>query len=642
MTGMPKKFSYEDIADRNLVPDLMRNGDDNGWYEITLVDDVVSLPAREAIMNLLIWRIHIMLDMDITADQVFDIPNFTGDTLSDIHTKIYDIACEKYHVDQELALSALWFNVNDVYNFTIRWCDKYLSSTSLMKHIRIWNHPEVQKIIDIPFKPELGTKAAEDLLARKSKLFLDLVKTPGRLEYNPLLPLLRAGAVKENQVVALFIALCARSDIDNKMQRHIIETGILEGIQSEKDFATEALSAKKAGFFNRVVITDSQYFGRRLRLLMTIFHTFYEGTCGSDVPMPITHVIREGTGKNYIDKVVVVDDEYIPITKDNYTEFEGETHQLTSVHGCAFKDGFCEACMTRRKAKPFRFFPKNIKIGIFAATKLVSVISQSILSSKHFNSTATEIFHLNDKAQKFMWVGKRNIRLVDKITERMDDLVLRLTADQVDYLGDLLEEDELPRAEMFSEIRNLGFVRGDKVIPVTLVKKTEKVVPFLSRVFLRYIKEHYEDARTDNKFIYIPMKDFDPNHPILSFNLMNNDMHTFSGKVESFFAKDISRCKTVEDAMQKLCDLLYSKISVNFHYLEIIVRAFMQTGPDDYNVPHITSGDERVMFGRLGTLIPERSISANLGYERHKQHLSKASTYVHPKMPGIYDLAFGF
>jgi hypothetical protein len=448
------EFTIAEASAEGFVESIMDSGADVGHSSIMLSDgSIIKLPTRMLLMNVLIWKPYIKLGLPITKEQVLDITAITSGTFSDIASKQYADILEATDVPYMDIITYFWEAINDVYGFVLEYMGPYQRSMSAFSLSKVQCHPEIKKLTRVKLDPKLGTKVAEIKIKQLSDALIKLIGTRGVIEDNVLIDFMETESLKKNQIPQQMLAYGCRSDIDDRMMRHIINASAMSGLQNAHDYAIESLSAKKSSYFNKVVIRNTQYFARVLRLNNLSLSKMYVGHCGSDLTIPITIPAKDV--RQYLDKVCFLDGKKYHITNDNLDFFKDKRVALVSPLGCRHPDGVCEYCAGRGTAHPWAYMPE-VHLGLFSATKVGRAVSQMVLSAKHLIKTTSLTLVLPECAKKWLTTSGNDIFFKEEVGGRMDKLSLRVPTSALGYLSDL--EHGVSLAESFSDVEFIDFI----------------------------------------------------------------------------------------------------------------------------------------------------------------------------------------
>ena len=635
------KIKIQDIPKLNLLDyttSIIREGKDKGYVSITWEDGKKGkMPTRMFLIHCLLWRPYFHFNLPVTQEYVYDIPAIKSGTWARIQSIQYrELLVKLPDVPSMDIVNQFWEVINDVYQFIYSNLGAYQKSLSMLSLARVHEDPKVKAIISRYMDPSQGTKVAEMKLAQMYKEFEELIGTRGALEYNPLIDFMETGSLKANQIPQMMIAYGPRSDIDDSMMSHVINESAMSGLKSPHDFACESLAAKKAAYFNKVVIRKTQYFARRLRLNASVIRHMYPGNCGSDVTIPIT--IPKKHSSQFINKSVYYEGKKVYLTDENHKDFADKRVNMISPLGCRYTDGICEHCAGRGD-RPWAYLPPNIHIGLFSATKVGKSVSQMVLSAKHLIKTNTLVYTLNEMAAKHFKVDGTNIRFKEQYAKARN-LSIRVKDESIGHISDL--EHGVLQADSFSEIEEFDLVDGQGNI-VNLNMRNDKFIPFLSANLLKHMGKNLSKIEHDDDYYIIPLKGFDMTRPIMEYIVINDDMISFSSAVDKMMTTKIGDYTSLSNVLHDLTSLLYSKSRINVFFVEVLLKTFLRNPDNKTGIPVVTDVDS-VLMGKMKENIKAGSVSMKLGHERlgESGYFGDVATSMEPKDKGLYKDFFGF
>lgn len=609
-----------------------KNSTLSGDCDVVFEDkSVVTMPIRLAMLNGMFWQIYQKFNVPVKPENIFWIETFIDETPIDCGTKIYrDFVLNKKIPNMDV-LGAFWVVMNKLLKFIHRSCREYQVSLDALALDRMCMQPPMAEVCTRTIDEKLGTHAAEQIHTKITDDLHKILQIPGKIRFNPLAPFVKTKILKRNQLPQMFCAYGPRSDIDDSMFKHVINSNAFSGLEDIQDFATEHTSAKKAQYFNNAVIRKAQYFARRMRLGASKTPYFYPGSCGSTVTIPF--VIKPKYKKNFIgkyikvtpeefkkydtEKVHVFNDCSIALTKENIDAFVGREIQMWSPFGCRYTDGVCEHCAGYMSQKATAFVPPGIQAGVYSATRLASVVTQKILSAKHLIKTSSKEFILDQIALK--WFSKNSDALlwqVGAIKTLKNSYVRVDVQDLVGTISDL-QHSPLPSGEAWSTIDRIQIIgpNGNVIDDVGLTDWSTH--PYFSNYAMSYMRDHYKDLRIRAEYLDIPMKDWDFHKPMLKFTVVNDDMVTYVTGVDKHMCSKICDYHSIQKCLEDLSELIYNKAEINIFWIEMMARAFLITkSGSDHSIPVITDPNQFVEFDKMSSMISESALSTKLSFER--------------------------
>ena len=634
-----------DFTETNLVglaDRLMSEGRDHGWAVIAFggSNHAVKVPTRQLILNLIFWEPNIMLGLIPEQEDWESFESITVDSIKSIQTRLYKKAISRCPDVPHMRIVLLYtYNIDRISNFTQMNIPNYMPTIDALGLSRLFQHTEIKKILDKKFDDKFGTQVAETQLKMANKQFQMLLRQDDSPD-NCLLPYMRAGTLKSNQIPQFAIAYGARADINDVMMKHVIGRSSFHGLETPADFAIESLSGKKSTYYSRTGIRDSQYFARKLRLVCSTIRKIYPGSCGS--PGWIPYTIPSRLADQYVNRVVVTDDDKrVVLTERNIKDFVDKPVRLASPFACRHTDGFCEHCAGYGDDQLIKYMPLDSHIGLIAAAKLAEILSQRILSTKHLLTTVTILYILLEKAAKYFIKVDDYLYWKQELQKVMSDLCIRFPENALSAPLSDLNLNSLPVAESYSRIPYMEILKDGEIID-TIDLVSEAIVPYLSEQTLAWMHDIYRSITVDeDDMISVPLAKFNVNNPFMKFTVMNDDQVSYLQRVEHFLENQIAGYTSVPACVSQFCSIVYQKkTGVNSFFLEIILRAHLISDENAYGIP-IVEDPEHVHFGNLADVISYSTVTAKLAYEYVKRYITTTDTPLVYRNAGLFAPYFG-
>jgi len=591
---------------------------------------LVTMPVRLAIINGMYWSVYRTMGVQVTEDSVLWIETFTDETPVECGTKIYRDFVLKRRLPYLNVLGAIWISINKIFRYVHRKCKAYQSTLDALRLDRLCMQEPMKEVCSREIDDKLGSLAAEEWHKQMTDDMYKVLLTPGTLAYNPLIPFLRTKLLKRNQMPQMFGAYGTRADINDEMKKHVITANAFTGLRDVFDFCIEYLSAKKAQYFNNSIIRESQYFARRLRLSASRIIRLYPGSCGNTITLPIKipkkfkhnfigkwiKVTPEEFAKYDDEKVHMFDDCSIALTKNNIDYFVGKTVQMWSPFFCRHVDGVCEHCAGFMDQHASAFIPPDIQLGVYAATKLASSVTQKVLSAKHLIKTKSKEYVLGPDAVKYFSKNGDVLLWQAASIRQLQKCYVRVSTGEFGPISDL-QHKSLPPGEGWSKLSMVQIVdeAGNVLDDVILTDQT--TYPYFSNHAMSYLKNSYKELKIKTTHIDIPLAKFDFHKPLLKFTAVNDDMVTYVHNVDTFLCSKICDYHSLTSCIDEFSALVYSKSDISIFYIELMLRAFLITeGGVDHLIPVLKDPNQLVEFDRMSAAISESSITTKLSFER--------------------------
>ena len=618
--------------------------------ELVMADALIQAQSQIVIPNVILWEVLMKYGIHPAKRHFLDYKSITTDSIASIHSRYYlEVLLARPDVDYMDVVETIFWNINHLYNYIIRYYNAYMPTIDALGLARIVNHPFVKALIDDRVDSSNGTRAAELRIKAQAKQLEAFLAKPADPEDNCLYLYMLSNTLKSNQIPQMLLKYGPRSDVDGRMCHHVINESSFSGLKGPADLAVESLSARKSMHLNRSGVRDSQYAARRARLAVSELGKLYPGSCGSNVTVPI--LIKPKYAKNMLERTIVVDGKDIMLTEANIDQYIGKTVNLRSVFGCKHTDGFCERCAGYRYYREdvglIKFVPPGIHIGLLCTSHLMSRCAQKLLSNKHLISTDSKVYTLPPLTAKYMTNDNdANVFWDPSFSKKLHNCQIRIPADSMGQLSDLTL-DVAPIPETFSKISYLDIMKGDTVID-TLYFEADGFTPFLSEATLEYIRANFDSIELKDNGYIVDMKSFDIKQPFLSYIVMNDDMMACITRIINFLGTSVSSYTSVSRCLSDFADIVFHKTEINLFYLEVILRDLNITAPDNYDIPVLADVEnsfdgsiEHTHFAKLDEMVSSSTISMKLAHEKMVDFLTNPTTFLHSRKPGLFKDFFG-
>ena len=565
-------FQINQILQNEFVENMIRDKQDTGHCKLVFENkDTITMGTRIMLLHALLWKPYHVYNITPSKDDIYNLDKITGSTLSDIQSIIYDKLLkgnpDVYYID---IVFILFDMVGEFVTFVSRYARAYAATLDMVGLCKMRQNPEIVKIINTKLDSKQGTAVAEAMFKMLSDEFSALISEKGRISNNVLYDFAITNTLSKNQLPQLFIAYCARSDIDDIMMKHIINESSISGLKSIADFGVESLSVKKSSHSSKKTIKQSQYFARKLKLASTPLKHIYTGSCGNTRTLPI--VLHKKYKNHFLNKVIYDNKVRVELTEHNIDKYLDTTIHMMSPLLCYHTDGLCETCAGIGSDDFSKYNPPDIHIGIYAASMVASAVSQMILSAKHLIRTSSLVLLLPDNATRYMANIQEHIKLTIS-KEDSEQLHIRMPIKDMGPLADLKHADI--KAKSYSKVRELEIIKDDMVIEEIDFVEKEHYMLYLSDNFLKHMRKNLKHIKIENSYADIPLKGFNTNEPFITHITHNNDMRRFTKRVFTFLGTDVAKYSSISKCLQDFLSVLYDKTGINVLFVEILFKAFL-------------------------------------------------------------------
>lgn len=622
-------------------------------FSLCFADGPKTVAAKWLVFNLIFWKPLLSRNLPISfARHGFIDEPLTNDVRIRIHTNIYDDvlrsspegANSNYVVSSRFELVDA---ISEIYNYIAIHLAAYQRSISIRTISKTMQTPELKAASTIDLEPELkvGIKAVENKLKKSYETILDRFADK-TIVPNVFAPYLRNGALSSAQFPQCVGAAGTRTDTDDRMVTLPIRRSYLDGLEDIKAYAIDSLQAKKSKLYNNEEMPNTQYSNRKQQLLASCIQYLYAGDCGSNVY--VMFPIRERYKKNVIGKYIFDEGRLVELYAGNIDRYVNKTVMLRSPLTCRHTDGICQTCGGR--------LTLNMSLetvpGILSAILVMAPIAQLVLSSKHFAKTLATLFALPRELSTFMVAQQNEIRIqpLDNSYDPKKIWIATPTTDVRRMLDlDQAKGETIRNDVYFSSLRTImvGYKRSPDEAPellsglIPLVGKKDSNNPYFSAAFLGMVRDNPDMMMVDGDLTWFSMEKFDTSKPLIRCVAVNQSTRQLVRRIEHMFTDELSEFTSLSEALTTVTDTIWEKTNPNLMHVEVMLKASLITSASNYDVPMVEDPNA-VMFGKLGRIIPRRSIGTQIAFERFMPYVTAPETFVLPKKPGPLDVFMNF
>ena len=568
--------------------------------------------------------------------------------LGNIFMDVYNTYVNEPGFSKDLAIKMVYELTNLMYNDLSYRLEAYVSGLSIIDFIKVMRHPSVA--------PVLASNTMDQASIDRSYAAIDsaLLNEPDLLR-NGISRAYRAGLANKAQVMQCVGPRGNLTDIDSMMFRHPVMVGYVQGFNKLYDSTVESRSAGKSLSSNSGPLEQAEYFSRRLQILCQPVQNLHPGDCGSQsyLTWHVKDTVKKQTadeededgnpivsfsgdlkylaGKIYLDETTNTLKE---IKKDD-RHLIGKTLKLRSVvAGCRHPDpyGICATCF----GTLFFSVPEKTNIGQACSTFMAKQASQSILSTKHLDSSATvDPIILNDNNRRYFRTSldKNSYLLHDRLAGKSVKMILN--PEEVSGLTDIKLVPDILELSItrLSEVREVAFltsingVEETSVLTVNLGKRLAN----LTYPMLSYIRTHGWTLN-ENGLIVIDMQAWPSEQPIFTMPQKHFNFSDHSNDIADMVESKVTNLKKGEDkilptaTLINLYDHINSKLSVPLAVIEVVMLGAMVVSMEDENfmIPKEFTTKEQ---GVSSITLPRRSLGGAMAYENHKKIILQPQSF---------------
>lgn len=557
---------------------------------------------------------------------------------------------------------------NTMYNELSYRCEEFVAGLDVLDFLEVIEHPKVVAAME-------KLRPTQDSIAETNRAILNVLMSPTDIPNNALSLAARSKLVNDNQVLQCVGPRGYVTDIDSNQFRYPIMRGYFSGMRLFYDSFIESRSAAKALDFAKSPLQDAEYFSRRLQLMTQVVQRLHFEDCGTVdyTPWTVRGPTKEGDelevdlddpameGKYYLDdegryRAIDAHSGDLSILEGMYymeepgpgeprpkpvmirkgdTHLVGRTLKLRTALHCAHKDpnGICHVCFGALSYS----VPANTNIGQMCCTSLAQKSSQSVMSVKHLDGSASvENIRVHGADRKFLKESADGATYL--ISDWLRDKKVRLVI-PADYAKNISDVNDVKKVEdldiyRVTELQTIGFeVEYDdrRVDLVELQVAIGRRLGSMTYELLNYIKA--TGWGVDEKGNYtIDLAGWDWNKSAITLPSKHINMSDHSKEIANMLESNMSELRKRKDTspdafLVHLSDLVNSKLNVNVAVLAVVVYGSMIVSAEgrDYRLPKPWT--ERSL-GVMDDTMPNRSLSAVMAYEGHYDALVDPRSYV--------------
>jgi hypothetical protein len=510
---------------------------------------------------------------------------------------------------------------NNMYNDFSEELEAFVGCFDILDFIQITRHEGIVNAIS-EMKP---TQEGIDGVYKVAKA---AIKSDPALAKNPLVQATNAGVVRVEQLLQCCVIRGYLTDINSAVFPRPILTNFTRGIHSIADIAMESRSAAKALKFSESPLQKSEYFSRRQQLVCMNVRHLHQGDCGSTKYLNwFVTGLKTIQGKYYLDEMSGV----LKVVTLGDTHLLGTSIRMRSVvGGCAHPDpyGICGVCFGQLSDT---ILP-GTNIGHHCCVSEMQKVSQNVLSIKHHDgSSVVEGISLDGKEARYLWATEGgSTYYLNQSNKRFSALQLLIKPEQAPSLTDLMKVDDVRKLDpvrigVFDNITLIGVDRKSNEEVVSLHLTLNKRQASMTHDLLDHIRRVGWTISNQGQFL-VDMKEWDFSKPLMSLPIRHFNMSDHQQEIENFLEKEDKAGKYAEAGVDvMLADfhhLVNKKLDVNLAILEVVLLANMISDPEKRNFRIPKCWDENLAKGTLRQMYNDRSMSALMAFQGHKQVLT--------------------
>lgn len=544
-------------------------------------------------------------------------------------------------LQQDMLLDDLCFIAyglaNWMYNDLSENLEEYVTSLDITDFADVYDFPPIRKAND-------EIEPTEESIQHVYDTILTNLETAPELANNPIARAVRSKLTNANQVNQCLGPRGYLTDVNNIRFNEPVLTGYYAGFDRFYDSLVESRSAAKSLESAKKQLQDTEYFSRRMQLVTNIVERLHYGDCGT--PYHLTWNVRGPEIRNgkqvrasdvdlIAGKYYIADDNsLVRIAKGDY-HLIGKTLKLRSALKCMHPDphGICSTCYGQMSEA----IPPGTNMGQINSTSLMAVIVQLVLSTKHFDGSASvESLTVLPKHANFLRANVEESCYHLAETLKGKKVVMTIAGAAAANLVDIrsvssVEELHIPRVSDIEEIK-LSYwdknVEYSDFIKVSLGRRHAS----LTYPMLNYIKQRNWELDEAGNYI-LDLSEYDVNEPILKLPMRHVSMSDHAKAIEDLLESNVKEAHNRDKALSteafcvELFDLINERTEVNLAVVEIVQLGEMIVSAEegDYELP---KPDGQSGLGVMSTTMINRSLGSLMAYQGQRDSFGNPLSYI--------------
>jgi len=564
----------------------------NGYYAASSINK-----AFEAILE------------DVIA--VYVTPNYDRSILTQLYSEMYKI-------------------VNDVYNNVVCENIKHISTLNIEDFVELQDDPALlESIAEIKANPsEAGIEKVYNTLE-------NVINNHPNRHNNYIAKGYISGTIAANQVKQLLGVRGYVTEIDGNIFKKPISSNFVLGLSDMYDIAVESRSGAKALYLSNKAIALSEYFAREMQLVTMAVEKLVDGDCGNTNYM--SWLVRDAEGERKADiinlagKKYIKEDGTIGTLKPTDTHLIGKTIKIRSALHCKMEDPshVCTSCFGDLS----NTIPPDSNLGHITLIVMTAVISQLILSTKHVIASAfSGGISLEGELGKFFTIKNKNTLAFKSTAFSRTTVSYSLSVEQSEGFGisDITQATDVRKLDpsRVSKVVSININATDKngnVTTTPLVIKQGNRTGSFSYEFLEYIKT-VGYAIDSNECYCVSLDNWKPGVPIFVLQQVEYSYIDLAKAIKNEFKYMKNNHETPESFLQRIFDLVNSKLNINVSILEIVVYAFTAFDSDN-GVYKLGRNSKEPRPAKMGKIVTNRSLGGALAWEETLETMTSAGSY---------------
>lgn len=611
--------------------------------KLVLDDGALVTSGRATILSWMMWEFHRRYPtLPVIKSHVIPLRKYTDDTTLN-HCNM--IMWDTYdHMDGTVGpyelINVAGEVINNIYNLIVGRMGEYVGSSCAIDYYEILKDPKIKNIINTADRTPDGLKGAKDDIK-------NILQSPDTYQNNSLKFICETGIANWAQLLQVvgFRGFC--TDINSAFYNEAIMPGYAHGITDLASSIIESRGGAKSIMSNEDPIRKTEYFNRRMQLLLQHVQNLIHGDCGTTKYLTVPVIGKDGpNGGNFdslINKYRILNDGSLSMITKNDTHLIGEVIQIRSSVHCKYRSEYsiCSTCFGGLSVN----VPPNTNLGHWCSIALCSIITQLTLSTKHVDGAAA-VAALTMTAYHRRYLRREDDKIFLSPRLKGKRIIITIAKDDIRYLEDLRIFNAINTSTVarMTAITVLNVTVQDQLTGMSnftpLDMRLGKSPVHLSIKMMEYIKEHGW-SNSDNGDYQIDMTNYDYNNPIITLPKLHRNMLEFMKSISEFIESvGGKKAKHVQlqdyndpgEALLKFFDLINEELDLKLATLEPFILAFMVTSVKDRDgrIPDINTESE---FAPTDKLVMLRSAALGMSYGNQSRWMDMFESFRNDKRP---------
>ena len=557
------KYAFEDEKVRfSLIRFIIHKGDTN----------IYQLHMTHFISNMILWYAFVVNDAVDIMDETY-IFNFINASQNDINKYIDDkiLRTMGWSATQSAIIDEIAFNITAISKAFLPIIGQGISSIDIIEAGKVF--PQIEDIVHTKIPDGLQPNEIEAFLSNKTDELIEIF-----CNYESCFrPLFRGGKnLTKNQFKEIAVAIGMKSDINGKVLPWVINNNIMvDGISDPASFMTIALSARKSAILSKIFMSDPGVFSKKAIMNASgiRLRKDYE-ECDTEVF--INYYIEDDKTLLLLNNRFYYDENGELQCVDAYKDKHliGKTLPFRSPATCTSKDGICYHCY----GKLFELNKQLVSVGAYAALIETEYIGQTVLSTKHTQTTDSTMISFNEEFDRDFDLATTEVYLKEN-TDSNEELYL--------IFDEIFKEDDEDNKTVYYV---LGFSVADTEQNV-MYKVVEQ--SGLKLYLSKEIVSTFKSSISKNTAI-IPFSAIDESSPIFNIEMHSKESTEPTKRMKAMLDNKAHDGSTTLD---ELCNHMGRRkieggAMYDYVHHEIIIRSMLRKQSNIYEFPDFGPGGD--------------------------------------------------